>query len=394
MFFFLPVLWKQLTLFWIILYPAVNNNVYGGFSHFIRGGTLVFKSVFEGLAAIFTGVFIFETVSFGANGWIRLGLACGGALGGLFLFNIVWQKLSAVIKKQSPSEVFVKLANGLGGLLTAYLMVGIIRPVLAFMTPVQAGALILVIVLGSVLLVKIIGTTKTKELCNLFFNPANPGVPKPASGANPIKILDTSAIIDGRIADLCKTHFLEGGLVIPSFILVELQKIADSADPLRRNRGRRGLDLLNKIQKENQIPVKVFERDYEDVGEVDTKLLRLAMELGAKVITNDFNLNKVAELYGVQVLNINELANAIKPVVLPGEEMMVYVLRDGKEYGQGIGYLEDGTMIVIEGGKNYIGMNIEILVTSVLQTSAGRMIFAKPREAKDYILSKASSETR
>ena len=354
----------------------------------------MFMLLCEGLAAIFTGIFIFTTVSSGANGWIRLGLACGGAIGGLFLFNIGWQILSAVIKKQSPAELLLKLAGGLGGLFITFLMVGIIRPVLGFMSPVQSGMFIFLIVLGNFMLVNVIGTSKTKELCNLFFNPANPGVSKPASGANPLKILDTSAIIDGRIADLCKTHFLEGGLVIPSFILVELQKIADSADPLRRNRGRRGLDLLNKIQKENQIPVKVFERDYEDVSEVDTKLLRFAMELGAKVITNDYNLNKVAELYGVQVLNINELANAIKPVVLPGEEMMVYVLRDGKEYGQGIGYLEDGTMIVIEGGKSYIGMNIEILVTSVLQTSAGRMIFAKPREAKDYIFPKASSEPR
>lgn len=354
----------------------------------------MFKSVFEGLAAILTGILIFEAVPFAEKVWIRLGLACGGALGGLFLFNFGWKFLAVIMKKQSPSEIFIKLANGLGGLFTAYLMVGIIQPVLAFMSSLQAWAFILMIVLMNVLLVQVIVKTKAKELCNLFFSPANPGVPKPASGTNPIKILDTSAIIDGRIADLCKTHFLEGGLVIPSFILVELQKIADSADPLRRNRGRRGLDLLNKIQKENQIPVKVFERDYEDVDEVDTKLLRLAMELGAKVITNDFNLNKVAELYGVQVLNINELANAIKPVVLPGEEMMVYVLRDGKEYGQGIGYLEDGTMIVIEGGKSYIGMNVEILVTSVLQTSAGRMIFAKPRETKEYLFSKASAETR
>lgn len=352
------------------------------------------EPVFKGLAAIFTGIFIFQTVSFGQHWWIRWGLAGISALAGLYLLNFCLQRLSIFLKKQSPQEFIIKLAGIFGGILTAYLLVGTIGPALGFVPLPQRWVLILMVVLVNIWLAMIMGSMKAKELCNFFFSNTSPTVPKPTPVANPLKILDTSAIIDGRIADLCKTHFLEGGLVIPSFILVELQKIADSADPLRRNRGRRGLDLLNKIQKENQIPVKVFERDYEDVSEVDTKLLRLAMDLGAKVITNDFNLNKVAELYGVQVLNINELSNAIKPVVLPGEEMMVYVLRDGKEYGQGIGYLEDGTMIVIEGGKNYIGMNIEILVTSVLQTSAGRMIFAKPREPKDYVFPKASSETR
>jgi uncharacterized protein YacL len=352
------------------------------------------EPVLKVLIGILIGIFIFQIISSGIYGWVRFGISCVGALGGLFLLSYGTQKLSTFIKKQSLPELLVKLASGFGGLLTANLLVGIIRPVLGLMSPLQSWALILMIVFVNMILGIMIGSMKARELGNLFFNHAGPAVTKPNPVPNQLKILDTSAIIDGRIADLCKTHFLEGGLVIPSFVLVELQKIADSADPLRRNRGRRGLDLLNKIQKENQISVKVFERDYEDVTEVDTKLLRLAMDLGAKVITNDFNLNKVAELYGVQVLNINELSNAIKPVVLPGEEMVVYVLRDGKEYGQGIGYLEDGTMIVIEGGKNYIGMSIEILVTSVLQTSAGRMIFAKPREAKDYVFSRASSEAR
>jgi uncharacterized protein YacL len=232
-----------------------------------------------------------------------------------------------------------------------------------------------------------VASAKFKELYHTLGVRQNPSRLSVAVG-NQFKILDTSAIIDGRIADLCKTGFLEGILVVPNFVLGELQKIADSADALRRNRGRRGLDLLNKMQKENQIPIKVFDRDYDDINEVDTKILKLAREMAAKVVTNDFNLNKVAELYGVQVLNINELSNAIKPLVLPGEEMMVHVLRDGKEYGQGIGYLDDGTMIVVEGGRNFIGMDIEILVTSVLQTSAGRMIFAKPKEV---LMSKVTS---
>lgn len=193
------------------------------------------------------------------------------------------------------------------------------------------------------------------------------------------KILDTSVIIDGRIADICKTGFIEGTLVIPGFILEELQHIADSSDLLKRNRGRRGLDILNKIQKELDVKVEIYEGDFEEIAEVDSKLVRLAKVLGGKVLTNDFNLNKVCELQGVSVLNINDLANAVKPVVLPGEEIVVQVIKDGKEHGQGVAYLDDGTMIVVEGGRDYIGTTMEVMVTSVLQTSAGRMIFAKPK---------------
>jgi uncharacterized protein YacL len=193
------------------------------------------------------------------------------------------------------------------------------------------------------------------------------------------KILDTSVIIDGRIADICKTGFIEGTLVIPEFVLEELQHIADSSDLLKRNRGRRGLDILNKIQKELDVHVLIYEGDFEDITEVDSKLVKLAKVLQGKVVTNDFNLNKVCELQGVSVLNINDLANAVKPVVLPGEEILVQVIKDGKEFGQGVAYLDDGTMIVVEGGRDFIGATIEVLVTSVLQTSAGRMIFAKPK---------------
>lgn len=199
------------------------------------------------------------------------------------------------------------------------------------------------------------------------------------------KVLDTSVIIDGRIADIVKSGFLEGTLVIPNFVLEELRHIADSSDLLKRNRGRRGLDILNRIQKELGIKVVISDRDYEDLAEVDSKLLRLARELKGKVLTNDYNLNKVAELQGVPVLNINELANAVKPVVLPGEEMLVHVIRDGKEAGQGVAYLDDGTMIVVDGGRRHIGETIGVLVTSVLQTAAGRMIFAKPKAMEKAI---------
>lgn len=191
------------------------------------------------------------------------------------------------------------------------------------------------------------------------------------------KVLDTSVIIDGRIADICKTGFVEGPLVIPNFVLEELRHIADSSDVLKRNRGRRGLDILNKIRKELEINVEISEVDFDDILEVDSKLVKLAQVLNGCVVTNDYNLNKVAELQGVTVLNINELANAIKPVVLPGEEMVVQIIKDGKEAGQGVAYLDDGTMIVVENGRRVIGETVNVLVTSVLQTAAGRMIFAK-----------------
>lgn len=191
------------------------------------------------------------------------------------------------------------------------------------------------------------------------------------------KILDTSVIIDGRIFDICKTGILEGRLVIPGFVLQELRHVSDSADSLKRTRGRRGLDILNKIQKELDMYVEVNETDYDDIAEVDAKLLRLAVDIEGVVLTNDFNLNKVAAVQRVPVLNINELANAVKPVVLPGEEMRVTIIKDGKEYNQGVAYLDDGTMIVVDGGRNMAGQTRDVTVTSVLQTSAGRMIFAK-----------------
>lgn len=193
------------------------------------------------------------------------------------------------------------------------------------------------------------------------------------------KILDTSVIIDGRIADICASGFVEGPLVVPVFVLEELQHIADSSDLLKRNRGRRGLDILNRMQKELALSVQINDRDFDEIAEVDSKLVKLAQVMKGKLVTNDYNLNKVAELQGVRVLNINELSNAVKPVVLPGEEMVVHVVKDGKEFGQGIGYLDDGTMIVVDSGKKHIGDTIGVLVTSVLQTAAGRMIFAKPK---------------
>jgi len=191
------------------------------------------------------------------------------------------------------------------------------------------------------------------------------------------KILDTSVIIDGRIADIAETGFLDGVIVIPNFVLHELQLVADSADSLKRNRGRRGLDILQRIQKIASLQVLIVDDDYPAVREVDLKLIELAKQYEAKIVTNDFNLNKVAQLQGVEVLNINELANAMKPIVLPGEIMRVFILKEGKEYNQGVAYLDDGTMVVVDNARKMIGKTVEIAVTSVLQTTAGKMIFGK-----------------
>jgi uncharacterized protein YacL len=195
------------------------------------------------------------------------------------------------------------------------------------------------------------------------------------------KVLDTSVIIDGRIADICETGFLEGTLVVPQFVLRELQQVADSSDSLKRNRGRRGLDILQKMQKMAGVAVQIVETDFPEIREVDLKLIELARKLGGKIVTNDFNLNKVAQLRGVPVLNINELANSLKPVVLPGEIMKVFILKEGKEYNQGVAYLDDGTMVVVDNARRMISKTIDIVVTSVLQTTAGKMIFGRFIEA-------------
>ena len=190
-------------------------------------------------------------------------------------------------------------------------------------------------------------------------------------------LLDTSVIIDGRIADICKTGFLDGKFIVPRFVLKELQQIADSADSLKRERGRRGLDILGKLQKNPNIDVKIHNDDFPDIKEVDLKLVKLAKVLSAKIFTNDYNLNKVSEIQGIRVLNVNELANALRPVVLPGEMIETRLIKEGKEYNQGVGYLEDGTMIVVDNGRRLIGQNVSVVVGSVLQTTAGRMIFGK-----------------
>jgi uncharacterized protein YacL len=206
-----------------------------------------------------------------------------------------------------------------------------------------------------------------------------------------LKILDTSVIIDGRIADIAETGFLDGIIVIPQFVLRELQLVADSADSMKRNRGRRGLDILQRIQKMAELHVEIVEEDFPHVREVDMKLIELAKVHSCKIVTNDFNLNKVAQLHGVDVLNINELANALKPIVLPGETMRVFILKEGKEYGQGVAYLDDGTMVVVDNARKMISKTIDISVTSVLQTTAGKMIFGRFDERAHGVHEKAAS---
>jgi uncharacterized protein YacL len=211
------------------------------------------------------------------------------------------------------------------------------------------------------------------------------------SGRRQMKVFDTSVIIDGRVADICEAHFLDGTLLIPQFVLRELQLVADSADALKRQRGRRGLEVLQRIQKMAHLQVEIAEDDFPNIPEVDMKLIELAKRYDAKIITNDFNLNKVATLQGIDVLNVNQLANALKPVVLPGEAMRVFILREGKEYNQGVAYLDDGTMVVVDGARRLINKTIDITVTSVHQTTAGKMIFGRFDERADQARQAAAS---
>ncbi len=215
----------------------------------------------------------------------------------------------------------------------------------------------------------VLGSKKVEEFSILGWGP-------PEEVAD-YRILDTSVIIDGRIADICDTGFLEGNLMVPRFVLDELQYIADSSDSMKRARGRRGLEILNRMQRSSGITIDVVDHDFPKIKGVDAKLVALAKKTGGKIVTNDFNLNKVAELQGIKILNVNELANALKPVVLPGEMMTVKIIKEGKEPGQGVAYLDDGTMIIVDNAQKHQGMTVEALVTSVLQTTAGRMIFSE-----------------
>jgi len=294
------------------------------------------------------------------------GIILGGS------FGLVALAAEAFLKQVRIGAIIGGISGISLGLLSSYLLLLPLKPVLGEEILPVSFVLMAIFGYGGLLL----GVSKGREisLTDIFRFFRGQGFEEN------LKILDTSVIIDGRIVDVCESGFLEGVFILPQFILQELQHIADSPDPIKRARGRRGLDVLHKIQKMSQIIVRIVDEDFPKIKEVDAKLVALARLMNAKVITNDFNLNKIAELQEVSVLNINELANSLKPVVLPGETMKVFILKEGKEYNQGVAYLDDGTMVVIENARKLIGKNADVTVTSVLQTTAGRMIFSKLKE--------------
>lgn len=328
----------------------------------------------------------------------------GGLLGG-FIFYIISKpaskyiekglvSLEELLSKQSASYLFFGSAGTILGLILAWLfnlsIIGLNLPVISDVVPI-------IVTVGLAFLGFRITTARVEELQKLFSSlrkrdeeEKNANVLERQAGDNfrRYKILDTSVIIDGRIYDVVKSGFLEGTLLIPQFVLHELQYIADSSDSLKRVRGRRGLDILNALQKEEGISVEMYEGDIENVEEVDAKLVQLAKMIDGVIVTNDYNLNKVSEFQNVPVLNINELANSVKPVVIPGESMQVMIVKTGTERSQGVAYLDDGTMVVVEDGQHYMDKSIEVVVTSALQTAAGRMIFARPLHAQKALKEK------
>lgn len=293
------------------------------------------------------------------------------AIAGIFIgLLVVWFEIR--LRVVSLKRLIGAVIGSILGILGAYLFSVVIKNSITH-SETQRFLMLMVMLLMSYVGL-IVGANKG-DLLNLAALGGVFGTEK--QGRKSFKILDTSVIIDGRIADIADTGFLDGVVVIPQFVLRELQLVADSADSLKRNRGRRGLDILQRVQKMATVNVQIIEDDFPTVREVDLKLIELAKVYEAKIITNDFNLNKVAQLQGVEVLNINELANALKPIVLPGETMRVFILKEGKEYNQGVAYLDDGTMVVVDNARKLIGKNVDIAVTSVLQTTAGKMIFGK-----------------
>ena len=330
---------------------------------------------------------IVSVLFFGWVGWVITPF--------LIRFLLKYSEIVASVLAKAPStDIIVSLIGVLVGLVLANL-IGAPFSRLPIVGPYIPVVLSIILALTGAK----VASHKSKDILGLFYRSRpqgkNPAVVTgetaldqreetvidadalPVSLAASNKLLDTSVIIDGRISDILKTGFLEGNLVIPHFVLDELQRLSDSSDNLKRAKGRRGLDFIHELQEVFSHVVIVNDMEYEMIQDVDSKLIALAKDTGSMIVTNDFNLNKVASIQGIRVLNINDLANAVKPVVIPGEEMTVYLLREGKESGQAVAYLQDGTMIVVEGGRKYIGNKIRIAVTSVLQTSAGRMIFAK-----------------
>ncbi len=295
-----------------------------------------------------------------------------GLIIGLLIALLV-MKIEQAIKKIPLRNIFGGVAGMMVGLLIAFLLAYGLSFVSNIMEKQQVVPWIYALLTGVMgYLGLVLGAKKIEEF-NLF----GLGI---AKENHDFRILDTSVIIDGRIADICDTGFIEGTLIVPRFVLEELQHIADSSDAIKRSRGRRGLDILNRMQKSTGIDIEISDQDFPKIKGVDAKLVALARKMDGKIVTNDFNLNKIAELQGIKILNINQLANAVKPVVLPGEVMTVKIIKEGKEPGQGVAYFDDGTMIVVDNAQRYQGTSVVITVTSVLQTAAGRMIFSELKD--------------
>ena len=313
--------------------------------------------------------------------WSAIGVATGGFIGILVAPYLVPVALLpfAPVGRSVSSIPFTTLVSGTVGLVVGLTIAALLSVPISRLPdwPGVAVPAALTAVLGLAGLA--VGVARERDVSLLLPERTRRAEASGRGASNSRVLMDTSAIIDGRIADISKTGFVHGTMVIPRFILDELRHVADSSDSLKRARGRRGLEMLNKLRKEAEVPIQIMDVDFHDDSEVDGKLVRLARNLNAQIMTTDFNLNRVAELQGVRVLNVNELANALKPVVLPGEEMMVRIIQEGKESGQGVGFLDDGTMVVVEGGRKHINTHLDVSITRVLQTAAGRIIFAQPQ---------------
>jgi uncharacterized protein YacL len=318
--------------------------------------------------------------------WGRTTSAIAGIAAALLATAIAWR-----LRRANPAALIAGVLGSVAGAALGLLVVFVLRQAALAEGP-HGAFLRLIVPLVAAYIGLLVGVWKAEHL-PFDFIPSKPTGPSPSVA----KILDTSVLIDGRIADIGESGFIEGRLIVPRFVLHELQLVADSSDSAKRNRGRRGLDVVQRLQKLTRIQLEISSQDFPAVREVDLKLIELAKALGAKIVTNDFNLNKLAQVQGLEVLNINELANALRPVVLPGETMRVFILKEGKEHNQGVAYLDDGTMVVVDNARRMISKTVDVVVTSVLQTTAGKMIFGRfddrPQTGTDPRSSAASAGT-
>ncbi len=301
----------------------------------------------------------------------------------VFTFFGGWIATIVIVAEKGLTKVpVIKLIGGIIGLAVGLIIANLLAYPLLLITDLKGFSpwILLIINLLCACIGLTVGLKRQGEIFDFFSHITGK---KPQPQAKECKIIDTSVIIDGRIAEICETEFLEGTMIIPQFVLAEVQQIADSSSATKRTRGKRGLDIVNKLQNQGFIPIKIVETDFPNVSGVDSKLIQLAKAMGGKIVTNDYNLKKVAKIQDIKVLNINELATALKPILLPGESLTINIIKEGENPNQGVAYLEDGTMVVVEKGKKYIGKETEVTVTSVLQTTTGKMIFTEVKEENE-----------